>query len=1017
MPTWTPRATSTATPAARAWPAWTARSSASGCCARSAAPVARRCSSGSPRSPCSTTTASERIDAAAALASREAFAALADCAEQWLAAHTDAGDRLVAQRDELLAERYPLLARRTELQGERASLEGRSGRVPEHLHAMRREVARASGMAESELPFVAELLDVAPEESRWRLAIETVLGATARTMLVPLPRLEEFSAAIDSLRLRGRLTFEGAQLDLDAPDLLDPDRVAGKLVFADSPFRGWVQRHVAEPSRNALCVESAEDLRGGGFRVTLAGQTRSGTPRLPRPRRPAQHHRLQQRRRARRDRRRHRRPRGRSCAPSTSASPRVETATRVQERRRTAYDALGTQAYDDLDVAACDERIADLERRREQILTADDRLGTTEQQMTELAERLEEARLERFRLDERRRRLEAEHAELVDSEDLVNDELERIESATVRSCAPRSRRAASTRSSAPRPTPTTPRTSTASTRAPGACRRGSPPRSRRRRSRSSTSTASWPRSSAPTSCTGPTPTSAPPRSPTPTSRASSPTSRPPACRSAARSGAVGSPSGAGRTWCRSRARCRPRSRRSRTASSRSTRSCARLEFGAEKDRLRIRLRRLAPAHVQVFLRELRELSRGTVRDLDEAALEERFTRLRRFMGQLRGPAQGADPERAGERERLLDVRRHVEVSAERYDRLTGELKSTYRTLGEKSGGESQELVAFIVGSALRFRLGDEMRSRPRFAPVFLDEGFVKADSEFAGRAVRAWKGLGFQLVIAVPLDKVTGLEPHMDALLVITKHTDTQLSSVFRVQRRTGERRRTLLRKGDFRRRNAVIRREVRGARRARVPWRSRHSLPCVVDGDDGRSTRVKPEHARPLAAFAAVTVAAGVILAVPRHAGTPPDTVAGPPRSRPPPRRRRGRPGGRGRQHPSQPMPGAGTVPVRVDADGRPVWPSGGLRWPARRHAVAGPGLRRPARDRVDAAAEAAGDSASGADPGRARATTRVTARTPAPAARTPDRRGAPLRERHPRPADAARLPARDAERPDDAQ
>ena len=98
-----------------------------------------------------------------------------------------------------------------------------------------------------------------------------------------------------------------------------------------------------------------------------------------------------------------------------------------------------------------------------------------------------------------------------------------------------------------------------------------------------------------------------------------------------------------------------------------------------------------------------------------------------------------------ERDRLLDVRRHVEVSAERYDSLTGELRATYRTLGEKSGCESQELVAFIVGSALRFRLGDEMRSRPRFAPVFLDEGFVKADSEFAGRAVQAWKGLGFQL--------------------------------------------------------------------------------------------------------------------------------------------------------------------------------------------------------------------------------------------------------------------------------
>jgi len=90
-------------------------------------------------------------------------------------------------------------------------------------------------------------------------------------------------------------------------------------------------------------------------------------------------------------------------------------------------------------------------------------------------------------------------------------------------------------------------------------------------------------------------------------------------------------------------------------------------------------------------------------------------------------------------------------------------------------------VAIIVGSALRVALGDEMRSRPRFAPVFLDEGFVKADSEFAGRAVRAWKGLGFQLIIGVPLDKVTGLEPHMDELLLITKHTETHLASIHRI--------------------------------------------------------------------------------------------------------------------------------------------------------------------------------------------------------------------------------------------
>jgi uncharacterized protein YPO0396 len=87
-------------------------------------------------------------------------------------------------------------------------------------------------------------------------------------------------------------------------------------------------------------------------------------------------------------------------------------------------------------------------------------------------------------------------------------------------------------------------------------------------------------------------------------------------------------------------------------------------------------------------------------------------------------------------------------------------------------------VAFIVGAALRFQLGDESRTRPRFAPVILDEGFVKADSKFAGRAVAAWKGLGFQLIIGAPWDKVTALEPHMNVVLSITKNDSSGYSYV-----------------------------------------------------------------------------------------------------------------------------------------------------------------------------------------------------------------------------------------------
>src|SRR3546814_5474008 len=97
------------------------------------------------------------------------------------------------------------------------------------------------------------------------------------------------------------------------------------------------------------------------------------------------------------------------------------------------------------------------------------------------------------------------------------------------------------------------------------------------------------------------------------------------------------------------------------------------------------------------MKDLRHLSREVGSDLAEADLEKRFNELSRFMTQLRKPEHAVG---VSERGRLLDVRRHVEISAERFDHVTGELKATYRTLGEKSGGESQELVAFIVGSEI-----------------------------------------------------------------------------------------------------------------------------------------------------------------------------------------------------------------------------------------------------------------------------------------------------------------------------
>lgn len=711
-------------------------------------------------------------DIDAALMSVEAFTVLQLHAQQWLAGWQRDQERIRQERDGVLRKQFPLSERQSELRRERASLESRAGRVPVRMHEMRAEVAEASGIPVEELPYVAELIDVAPDEARWRGAIETVLGASARMMLVPLDRLEQFSSAIDGLRMRGRLVFEGVELDL--PDLgpADPERVAGKLLFEDSPFSGWVQAHVDDPARNALCVESADGLAGPGFRVTLAGQTRNG-------------------RRGAHGRNDVRSIIGFSNADAiaeidaelastgeqldaiAAEAAELDRRARVLEQQRTSYDAVANARFDDFDVDGSDRRIADIERRRSEILGSDDQLQALEAQIADLSARLEETRRERYGVEQRQRELNAAHAELVDAEDHVKDRLDAMD---VELSAEQEAALAADFAAAAAPADPEDLDRFAETSQRLAERlRDAVADAETEIARVDDDLAQvfrvykfqW----------------------------DSPNLGATADSYADYARILDEIRGKGLAARRSEWRRRLTEWSGQDlvplvgAMAASIEEIEdrlgpinailrRLEFGgASGDRLRIRLRRLTPAHVQTFMKDLRALSSGPAEELDEAGMEKRFADLSRFMNQLRKPSQvGGAAAALTDRDRLLDVRRHVEISAERYDHLTGELRATYRTLGEKSGGESQELVAFIVGSALRFRLGDEMRSRPRFAPVFLDEGFVKADSEFAGRAVQAWRGLGFQLVVGVPLDKVTGLEPHMDELLAITKNSTTHQS-------------------------------------------------------------------------------------------------------------------------------------------------------------------------------------------------------------------------------------------------
>ncbi|WP_066518822.1 ATP-binding protein [Curtobacterium ammoniigenes] len=707
--------------------------------------------------------------------SAESFAAAGVASAAFLVEHDVRRADLDARRDAVSREEYPLLEQQRALRRERASLEQRQGAMPLPMHEARVAMARAAGLDPEDVPFAAELLDVLPGEEPWRHAIESVLSSVARTLLVDEQELDRFSRAIDDLHLPVRITFEGVPTAPHEAVDGDPAWVSGKLALRESPFSAWLWNRITSDRIDARCVDDAGMLGDGGRRVTRSGQLRDG-------------------RRGQHGDRRQPNVIGFTNDDRIAEVDRALTSLAADladlEARRTAVATELTQlqalrsahqhrldtSWSTIDITAVEADIARLDAERAGMLRADNGLRSLRESVAVLRQRVDAASDRRATARIALRELEELHGALVDAQDATAQTLERagdVEltpeqhatldealgavgvpavAADFDAAAVRMRRHLQERLATVLASATAATTALETTFARYQDAWPNP--------NLGTGEASYPdylRILEQIEATG-------------LHMRRSEWRR----RLSQWSGEDLVPlAGAfDRAVIEIEERLEP-----------VNEILQELPFGANRDRLRIAIRRLAREDVTRFRRELRDLSAGGAERLDDAALESRFRRLRRFMATIR-PDPDAPRGRTTERDAVLDVRRHVEITAVRYDADGNDL-GVYASLGDKSGGETQELVAFIVGAALRYQLGDETRPKPRFAPVFLDEAFIKADSEFAGRAVAAWLRLGFQLVVSAPLDKVTALEPTMERLLSMRKHPESGYSSVTEIVRRS----------------------------------------------------------------------------------------------------------------------------------------------------------------------------------------------------------------------------------------
>ncbi|MFW0785877.1 ATP-binding protein [Gordonia sp. CPCC 206044] len=186
-------------------------------------------------------------------------------------------------------------------------------------------------------------------------------------------------------------------------------------------------------------------------------------------------------------------------------------------------------------------------------------------------------------------------------------------------------------------------------------------------------------------------------------------------------------------------------------------------------RLRLHPGRKNLAAVAELTDKARQISQRTtaVSFGDEQAILEQYADILL----LRERLAGATPEDRQWTRDALDVRNRFDFYCEEHDARSGEPIRTYSNAGDNSGGEQEKLMAFCLAGALSFNLaspnGDD--NRPIFAQLMLDEAFSKSDPQFAQQALSAFRKFGFQLIIVATVQNTSTIQPYIDNVIMVSK--------------------------------------------------------------------------------------------------------------------------------------------------------------------------------------------------------------------------------------------------------
>lgn len=156
-----------------------------------------------------------------------------------------------------------------QLQQEKAEVERRPGsNLPGPFQTFRSDLAAELGLSEDALPFVAELVQVKPEERAWRGAIERAIGSHRLRILVPPESAQAALRWVNQRHNRLHVRLLEFKPPVSRPNFFS-DGFTHKLSYKDHPYGAAVKALLADNDRH--CVDSPEQLRHTPHAMTAQG--------------------------------------------------------------------------------------------------------------------------------------------------------------------------------------------------------------------------------------------------------------------------------------------------------------------------------------------------------------------------------------------------------------------------------------------------------------------------------------------------------------------------------------------------------------------------------------------------------------------------------------------------------------------------------------------------------------------------------------------------------------------------